>query len=114
MDSGANVPAAILQYGREIGLLHGRQRASERKRAIELVSIVPPAKCSIIYLCKHDVNERVRGKHKQISVRFVMTLAKEFFHRFLAIFWMAFSFGSSRILVSPRTHNTMTVTMQNV
>lgn len=106
MDSGANVPAAILQYGREIGLLHGRQRASERKRAIELVSIVPPAKCSIIYLCKHDVNERVRGKHKQISVRFVMTLAKEFFHRFLAIFWM----HSPLVLLAfwfPRAHTTL-------
>lgn len=42
-----------------------------------LVSIVPPAKCSIIYLCKHDVNERVRGKHKQISLRFVMTFARD-------------------------------------
>lgn len=31
----------------------------------------PPAKWSIIYLCKHDVNERVRGKYKQISVSFI-------------------------------------------
>lgn len=47
-----------------------------KEKAESLVSIVPPAKCSIIYLCKHDVNERVRGKHKQISVRFVMTFAQ--------------------------------------
>lgn len=55
------------------------------KEKRNLVSIVPPAKCSIIYLCKHDVNERVRGKHKQISLRFVM------------IFWVLSDFSLSLV-----------------
>lgn len=57
----------------------------QKRRENKIHWTLPPAISFIIYLTKHDVNERVRGKHKQISVRFVMTLKLFYFLFFIAL-----------------------------
>lgn len=66
----------VLNGDRKEGKEEERDSESEKfTRSPAIVPPSPPAKWSIIYLCKHDVNERVRGKYKQISVSLMRALS---------------------------------------